>query len=154
MTDPAGILGQIAFILLSAGAGIGLCVAFAALVPEHVARRGDAIRERPMLCSLAGLLAGAPLLVLLLHLMGQLPEPHRPLLLVPASVLLLAAMAGVAAIACAIGRRLGASEPAPAALRGAAVLALIAAAPIPGWFLVLPLLLVLGFGAVLIRRRG
>ena len=124
-----------------------------ALFPRLVARAQDRYRARPVRITLLGALVGAPLATAGLGLLQAGSAPAKAIGFVLVSCVGLAALAGSAGLC----RRIGAGLPAPAdaaqpwrlVLRGATVLALMSLLPFTGWFLVLPLVLLSGFGAAL-----
>jgi hypothetical protein len=79
--------------------------------------------------------------------------PLRSLVFVLAAATLLISMIGSAGLALRIGRNLCVgADTWPQALRGGVMLALVFITPLLGWFVVLPLGLASGLGAVILSR--
>ena len=129
-----------------------------ALAPGLVARSAEAYARRPVASCVLGVLLGLPLIVILLGALNALPHPALKLLVIAVlAVILIVAFLGSAGLA----RRVGLGLPSPAdegrpgrpVLRGGIVLGLTFLAPVLGWFVLLPLVLLSGLGAWLIGRK-
>ncbi len=128
------------------------------LFPRLVAQARERYRESPILVTLLGALVGGPLLAAGLALLraGNAPLKAAGFLLAAAAVL--GGLLGSAGLC----RRIGEGLPSPAdaaqpwrrVVRGGAVLALTFLLPFAGWFLVLPVTLLSGFGAALTAAWG
>ncbi len=121
------------------------------LFPRLVARAQRRYRAHPLRMTLLGALLGGPLLALGIGLLQAGSAPIKAAGFVLASTAVLGALSGSAGLC----QRIGAGLPSPVdtaqpwrrVLRGGAVLALAFLLPFAGWFLVMPLALLSGFGA-------
>lgn len=129
-----------------------------ALVPKTVERCSEAYARRPVACCLIGVFVALPLTLILLGAITKIPVPIVKALLVGLLCIpLVIALIGSAGLA----RRIGLGLPAPTdddrpwlpVARGGLVMGLCFIAPILGWFIMLPLVLLSGVGAWLIGRR-
>lgn len=132
---------------------ISYWLAAESLFPRLVARAQDRYRTHPIRITLLGALIGTPLVALGLGLLQAGSAPVK----VIGFLLTTAAVFGGLVGSAGLCRRIGAGLPSPAdadqpwrrVLRGGVVLALTSLLPFAGWFLVLPLALASGLGAVL-----
>ena len=128
-----------------------------ALAPGLVARSAEAYARRPVASCVIGVLVGLPLILILLGAMEKLPSALKLAAIAALAVILVLAFLGSAGLA----RRVGLGLPSPAdegrpgrpVLRGGIVLGLTFLAPVLGWFVLLPLVLLSGLGAWLIGRK-
>lgn len=127
-----------------------------ALFPGFVERCGDRYRERPW----RSLFLGATVLLPVLVILGALSKAPNPIGAVAKAGLLLPVLVGLmgsAGLALRIG--IGLVSPADAlqpwrrVMRGGAVLAFTFLLPFLGWFIVMPWVLLAGFGAAIASRR-
>lgn len=144
-----GVVLAIFGTLLALGVAVpGLLLAWALLLPAAVARARSAAELRPGRCLLAGLalaLSGAAIILPLLAAAG----PLQALGWLALALLLAAASLGAAGLAALMGERLRgrASLSAADMVRGAVALELAAVVPVVGWFVVLPVVALIGLGA-------
>jgi len=136
--------------------GLVLCTVsywllFQALFSESVERNRRAILSHPWRVFLTGLAAGLPLTLLGLAAMGNGAGPAKLLggALVVAIITL--ALYGSTGLVRHIGARLSAEAVAGreglTVLRGGAVVSIACVLPVVGWFFLLPVVLITGFGA-------
>jgi len=106
-------------------------------------------RRRPVRCLLVGILTFGILMAFLLGLAGKAGGG----VLIIASIPLLMSFIGSAGIALRIGSDLSRTrEPWRRGIRGATMLGFCCITPGLGWFIVLPLALAAGFGALLLAK--
>lgn len=123
------------------------------LCANAVRRARDLYTNRPLRTTLVGVAAGAPstfLGIVLLSSGGGLPSFAGFTVL---SLLVLIALFGSTGFVRLVGEGLpterGAREPWRAVMRGGSVVSIACLLPIAGWFIVLPLTLASGIGAVI-----
>jgi hypothetical protein len=137
---------------------VGVLIAFpslwllcAALCPDFVQRNVSAIEHG----FLKSFLIGIPVVVasvILTGIIGKLPASFGQIGgILTFSLVMLFAQAGVAGVATLVGRRLKSpvdvERPWKATLRGGIVLVLSYLLPIVGWFLILPVSIIVGAGS-------
>lgn len=132
-------------------------IATFALFPAFAERCGDRYRERPWRTLFLGGLVLVPILVI----GGALSKAPNPIGAAGKAALLMPVLIGLmgsTGLAHAIGKGLvspvDATQPWRRVLRGGMVLAFTFLLPFLGWFLVLPGVLVCGFGAAFAARRA
>lgn len=133
-------------------------LATTALFPAAVERARVAYGARPMRLIATGALATIPLVLLGLVLLNAAPNAALKLAgAVSVALPLVLGLAGSAGLSERVGRGLVHAEDARTpwrrSLRGGSVLALTFLLPIVGWFVVLPMVLMSGCGAVLLAMR-
>lgn len=130
---------------------------FEALFTRVVDRAARQYAERPFRVALVGLLVGAPLFVIGLALLNS-AAGLKLIGTILVSALLLTGLLGSAGLARRIGIQLAsatdAQYPWRRVLRGGTVLSITFVLPVIGWFVVLPLTLASGVGAVILSRVG
>jgi len=124
-----------------------------ALFPRWVARSRERVRRKPVRTFLIGLVVGG----LCALISGATSSGGGPLGFIGAILMagtLGFALCGSAGVALAIGEGLpspaDAERPWKAIIRGWVVLSLASLLPVLGWFFVLPIALLMGFGAALV----
>lgn len=124
-----------------------------ALFPRWVARSRERVRRKPVRTFLIGLVAGG----ICALISGATSSGGGPLGFIGAILMagtLGFALCGSAGVALAIGEGLpspaDAERPWKAIIRGWVVLSLASLLPVLGWFFVLPIALLMGFGAALV----
>jgi hypothetical protein len=127
----------------------------AALFPKFAERCAAQIGRAPVKTTLLGAVTFAPIVAIGMGIGSKIPNPVAKLLgFSVALAALLAALFGSAGLALRIGQGLKSArdeaEPWRRVLRGGVVLVLTFALPFLGWFAVMPLTFVVGFGAFLI----
>ena len=137
-----------AFLIL-----LGHWVAAAGMFPKSTRAVAGIYEQRPIRALLVGIFTYGPIM-LLFTANNKIPNgPLRFLVVAAGFATLLIAMIGSAGLALRIGRNLCAGGDLwQQALRGGVMLALVFITPVLGWFVVLPLGLASGFGAVLLAR--
>lgn len=152
---------KIVFLILGALIVIiSYWLAAIALVPGTVNSTRLSYAQRSGRITLTGLLIGLPLVVLGAALVNAGPHPALKLLGVSIAALpIVMGLVGSAGLAECVGHGLmhgdDAHNPWRRSLRGAVVLALTFLLPVIGWFIVLPLAVCSGFGALIFEtRRG
>lgn len=150
---------KIVFLILGALiVVISYWLAAIALVPGTVNGTRLAYTTRPGRITITGLLIGLPLVVLGAALVNGAPHPGLKLLGAGiASLPILLGLVGSAGLSECVGHGLmhgdDAHNPWRRSLRGAVVLALTFLLPVIGWFIVLPLTVFSGFGALVFATR-
>jgi hypothetical protein len=127
----------------------------AALFPKFAEHCAAQIGRAPIKTALLGAVTFAPLVAIGMGIGSKIPNPAAKLLgFSVALAALLAALFGSAGLALRIGQGLKSArdetEPWRRVLRGGIVLVLTFVLPFLGWFAVMPLTFVVGFGAFLI----
>jgi hypothetical protein len=122
---------------------------FQALFSDKVGRCRKAIVEHPYRVFMTGGIVGLPLFLFAFTLMAN---GAGPLVFIGGAVMValtVFSLLGSTGIALQIGERLSAGDVGPgrALLRGGAVLSIACVLPIVGWFFLIPLVLITGFGA-------
>jgi hypothetical protein len=124
-----------------------------ALFPRWVARSRERVRRKPIRTFLIGLVLGG----ICILISGATSSGGGPLGFIGAILMagiLGFALCGSAGVALAIGEGLpspaDAERPWKAIIRGWVVLSLASLLPVLGWFFVLPIALLMGFGAALL----
>ena len=137
-----------AFLIL-----LGHWVVTAGMFPKSTRALAGVFDQRPLRALLVGIFTYGPIMLLFLA-NAKLPgAPLRVLVVAAGVTALLIAFIGSAGLALRIGRNLcTGGDLWQQALRGGVMLALVFITPILGWFVVLPLGLASGFGAVLLAR--
>lgn len=135
---------------------VGYWMLSTAIFPALVARCEERLTERPVRTVIVGVFTYVPIMVLAAAV-GKVPHPAVQLsALFLALATVTAALVGSAGMARRVGTGLVSArdevEPWRRVWRGGLVLALTFLLPLVGWFLVLPLTLVSGFGALLLSR--
>ena len=123
------------------------------LFPQIVRRARRGYGAHPLRATLIGALTAAPLVAIGLGLTKAGAAPVKALGFLMVAIAVLGALVGSAGLA----RRIGAGLPSPTdterpwrqVLRGGIVLSLTFLLPFVGWFLILPLSLLSGFGTAL-----
>jgi hypothetical protein len=132
---------------------LGHWVASAGMFPKATRAFANIYDQRPLRALLIGIFTYGPVMLLFMVNAKIANGPLRFLVFVLAFATLLIAMIGSAGLALRIGRNLCAgADTWQQALRGGVMLALVFITPLLGWFVVLPLGLASGFGAVLLSR--
>lgn len=132
---------------------------FAALFAPAVGRAQQALAARPVRVFLIGALSGVPLVLIGIALTANGAGPIKMVGVTFLMLLTTTALFGSTALARMVGQGLGnpqAPKPNGALiLRGGAALSIACVLPLVGWFLLLPVILLTGFGAAVhvIRRR-
>lgn len=130
---------------------------FSSLFGSAVGRAQQALSTRPMRVILTGALAGVPLVLVGLALAANGAGPLKLLGVTLLIVLTTAALFGSTALARMVGQGLGNPQTPRSnggvVLRGGSVVAIACVFPLVGWFLLLPVVLIAGFGALLQGRR-
>lgn len=125
---------------------------FEALFPRWVRAAQRAVHVRPVRTFLVGGLSAGPLLLFSLALLNAPGPVGKFAGSVVAVALVLGGLFGSAGLARLTGEGLpsplDASQPWRLVLRGGAVLSICCVLPVVGWFCVLPVALVSGFGAL------
>ena len=146
------------FSIVSVIIGFALSMAATALLasalfPRWVARSGERVRRKPIRTFLIGLVLGG----ICVLLGGATSSGGGPLGFIGAILIagtLGFALCGSAGVAMAIGEGLPSpadvERPWKALIRGWVVLSLASLLPVFGWFFVLPIALLMGFGAALV----
>ncbi|MDZ4860738.1 MAG: hypothetical protein SGI88_17320 [Candidatus Hydrogenedentes bacterium] len=128
---------------------------FEALFKKMVKQASIEYEQHPLRATFVGLVSGAPLFGISLALLNS-AAGLKFVGVVLLSVVLLVGLVGSAGLARLVGARLAsatdASFPWRRVLRGGIVLSITFVLPIVGWFIVLPLTLASGFGAVVVSR--
>ena len=128
------------------------------LFPRLVARAQKRYRTHPIRITLLGALLAGPLLAAGLGLLQAGSAPAKAIGFVLTATTVLTGLLGSAGLC----RRIGTGLPSPVdqaqpwrrVLRGGIVLALVSLLPFAGWFLLLPLTLISGFGAAITGGYG
>lgn len=131
---------------------------FSALFASSVARAQQALAARPVRVFFIGALSGVPLVLVGLALAANGAGPIKLVGVTLLMLLTAAALFGSTALARMVGQGLGSTQvPVPngtIALRGGAVVSIACVLPLVGWFLLLPVVLLTGFGAAVhVLRR-
>jgi hypothetical protein len=137
-----------AFLIL-----LGHWVVTAGMFPKSTRALAGVFDQRPLRALLVGIFTFGPIILLFL-MNAKLPGAPLRVLAVAAGVAsLLIAFIGSAGLALRIGRNLCAGGDLwQQSLRGGVMLALVFITPVLGWFVVLPLGLASGFGAIFLAR--
>jgi hypothetical protein len=137
-----------------------LALLLSALFPGTASAARDHVASRPLRAVGAGALVAAPALFAT-AVLAQVPGAGKLVALLLFALVFFAAFTGTAGLAAHVGGRLpspgDAARPWLPTLRGAIVLEVACGLPIVGWFVLAPLALLLGAGAVtiaLLSRRG
>lgn len=131
---------------------------FSALFAPAVSRAQQALAARPVRVFLIGALSGVPLVLIGIALTANGAGPIKMVGVAFLMLLTTAALFGSTALARMVGQGLGNPQaPKPNGtliLRGGAVVSIACVLPLVGWFLLLPVVLLSGFGAAVhvIRR--
>lgn len=145
---------KILFLIL----GLILCtmsywLLFQALFSGTVEKSRRAMLDHPWRIFLIGALAGIPLVVLGLAMLSNGAGPVKFLGGALASGILLVALLGSTGLVRHIGEQLSGNavegRTGLAVLRGGAVIAVASVLPVVGWFVLIPAVLIAGFGAAL-----
>ena len=127
---------------------------FQALFPQGVRCAQHALAARPLRTTLAGLLIGGPLLALSLILLNAGGPPGQLLGGGLAVTLVLTSLFGATGLARQTGEGLpmpvDATQPWRPVARGGLILVVCCVLPVAGWFFLLPVILVSGFGGGII----
>jgi len=149
------------WFLMIAGAYLALnayWLAAVALFRPAVERAHETYATRPVAATLVGLLLLVPTVAVFLVFVKAVHPGVKVLSGAALMVPLLLSLVGSAGLAERIGAGLAspvdAEQPWRRVLRGGAVLALLFAVPVLGWFTVFPLTLASGLGATLLPRRA
>ncbi|MBA2481435.1 MAG: hypothetical protein H0V44_12295 [Planctomycetes bacterium] len=128
-------------------------VAFA-LFRGSVERASARISRRPATCTLVGLVILVPIIALILN--GQAQGGAALLAGIAAFLLMAAALVGSAGVALRVGAGLAspvdAEQPWRRIVRGGLALLFSCIIPGLGWFVIAPLVLAAGFGAIVLAR--
>lgn len=133
---------------------------FSALFAPAVGRAQQALATRPMRVLLMGALVGIPLVLLGLAMAANGAGPIKLLGVTLLILLTTAALFGSTGLVRMVGLGLGNPQTARSnggvVLRGGSVVAIACVFPLVGWFLLLPVVLIVGFGAMLqgVRRQS
>jgi len=132
---------------------LGHWVAAVGMFPKATRSLADVYEQRPLRALLVGIFTFGPLFLIFIQ-NGKIHSAGlRVFVFVAMAVALIVAFAGSAGLAWRIGRNLSTSADSwQQILRGGVMLALVFITPFVGWFLMLPLGLASGFGAVLLAR--
>jgi hypothetical protein len=126
---------------------------FSALLGRTVARAQQALATRPWRTFFTGILAGAPLVLLGIAMASNGAAPVKLLGVMLLMALLTAALFGSTGLVWMVGRGLGnpqsPSHTGALVFRGGSVVSIAFVFPLVGWFLVLPAVLIVGFGAAI-----
>jgi len=126
---------------------------FSALFGRAVARAQQALATRPWRTFFNGILAGAPLILLGIAMASNGAGPIKLLGVTLLMALVAAALFGSTGLVWMVGRGLGnpqlPSHTGALVFRGGSVVSIACVFPLVGWFLVLPAVLIAGFGAAL-----
>ena len=132
---------------------LGHWVVTAGMFPKATRALTGIYDQRPLRATLVGILTFGPLFVLFLQNAKIHNAPIRVMVFAAMFVGLLVAFIGTAGLALRIGRNLCTGNDIwQQVLRGGVMLALVFITPLLGWFLLLPIGLASGFGAVLLAR--
>lgn len=126
---------------------------FSALFGPTIARAQQALAARPWRIFFTGALAGVPLILLGIAMASNGAGPIKLLGVTLLMALVTAALFGSTGLVWMVGRGLG-NPQLPAhngalVFRGGFVVSVACVFPLVGWFLVLPAVLIAGFGAAL-----
>lgn len=133
---------------------------FSALFAPAVNRAQQALAARPLRVLLMGALIGIPLVLLGLALAANGAGPLKLLGVTLLILLTTAALFGSTGLVRMVGLGLGNPQTprsnGSVVLRGGSVVAIACVFPLVGWFLLLPVVLIVGFGAMLqgLRRQS
>lgn len=126
---------------------------FASLFPRTVGRAQQAILGRPYRIFMTGALVGVPLTLIGFSMLTQGAGPVKFIGAFIVMSITLAALFGSTGLVRQVGLGLdsGHSERSNGGLvlRGGAVVSIACVLPFVGWFMIIPIVLVLGFGAAL-----
>lgn len=129
-----------------------------ALFPRMVERARDQYTGHPIKTVIVGLAVAAPLVIVGIGLLKAANPALKFFGAVDLLMLVLIGLLGSAGLTRHIGARLASPsdtlQPWRRVLRGGIVLSLTFVLPLIGWFLVLPVTLVSGFGAAVLSRFG
>lgn len=129
-----------------------------ALFPEMVDRARAQYSRRPIKTTLSGVLFAIPCLIVALPLASTGNPLAKFIGVAIMLTMLLVALMGSAGLTRHIGHQLPSPaderQPWKRVLRGGIVLSLTFVLPLVGWFMVLPVTLVSGFGAAILAWRG
>lgn len=130
-----------------------LCLVLRAAWPGLTERSQRQIERHGWRSFFAGLGFGVPAFFLV-AVVGSLPGAAKPIALVLGAGAFLYAFAGISGLVTHLGQRLGSPQddarPWLATIRGAVCLEMAGTIPILGWFLICPVVLVMGAGATTI----
>lgn len=126
---------------------------FSALFAPTVARAQQVLAARPWRTFFSGALTGAPLILLGIVMASNGAGPVKLLGVTLLMALVTAALFGSTGLVWMVGRGLG-NPQIPAhngalVFRGGSVVSIACVFPLVGWFLVLPAVLIVGFGATI-----
>lgn len=150
---------KILFLILGALiCSVSYWLLFSALFARAVLRSQEALAARPVSVLLTGALAGLPLLLLGVALAANGAGPIKLVGIALLILLTTAALFGSTGLVRMVGLGLGTPQPSQhngaTVLRGGAVVSIACVLPMVGWFLLLPAVLLLGFGATVhVLRR-
>lgn len=127
-------------------------VLFEALFTRWVRSASLACKQRPIKTLFTGVLTGGPAMLFTIVLLNQGGPQGQFLGASLAIALLLVSLVGSAGLARLVGEGLPSAidthQPWRPVLRGGAVLSICCVLPFAGWFAILPVVLLTGFGAV------
>lgn len=129
---------------------------FASLFPGAVGRMQQTVLTHPYRIFMTGAFAGVPLTLLGFAMATQGAGPVKLLGVFCLMSIVLAALFGSTGLVRQVGVGLYSGPDRPGngglALRGGAIVSIACVFPLVGWFLVIPVVLILGFGAALQLR--
>lgn len=138
------------------------CLLFEGLVPAAVSRCRGVYETRPIRATLLGVVIAAPGMLLGIALLNAGPPAAKLFGFSAIFFVITMGILGSAGLSAMIGSRLhapnDARQPWRRVLRGGVVLAITFLFPLVGWFFVMPLTLISGFGAAVMsiwqRRKS
>jgi hypothetical protein len=131
-----------------------LCLSLRAAFPNAVTKSQRHIAQRPGRSLVAGIVVGIPSFVVSVAATAALPGGGKLIGLLLVAGLFLYSFVGIAGLVTHLGQRLGSpaddAQPWLQTLRGAVCLVMPATIPVLGWFLIVPLVFLLGVGTTTI----
>jgi hypothetical protein len=128
-----------------------LCLTLRAALPKAVGATQRHVAQRPGRSLAACLVVGVPSFVVSVWATSALPGGGKLIGLLLIATLFLYSFVGIAGLATHLGQRLGSpadsDRPWLQTLRGAVCLVMPATIPVLGWFLICPVVFLLGVGA-------